>query len=119
MSSLGDATKLVGVDGEDVVYILRRKTQVPIPRTTMPDSPSKSKYCWYLQVKKIYSLTLDFRIKRCMTTGTKKPKPKTDVKNPDKTVDMNITGTLPSDKLPIFFLKVRLRVFISSIDGFR
>ena len=51
VSSLGDVAKLVGVEGEEVAYIFCKKTQVPIPRTTMPDSPSKSKYCWYLGIK--------------------------------------------------------------------
>ena len=28
-------------------------------------------------------------------------------------IEMNVTGTLPLDKLPIFFLKPQTRVFIS------
>lgn len=67
VSSLGDVAKLVGVEGEEVAYIFCKKTQVPIPRTTIPDSPSKSKYCWYLGMKN-KKIQLESQFKRVSTT---------------------------------------------------
>ena len=48
VESLGETENLVGVAGLELENIFFRKTHVPIPRTTIPDSPSKSKHCWYL-----------------------------------------------------------------------